>query len=101
MNNSTINAKLIFDENENKGNFVAKKNNSLSGTIFEIDSVFQQAQQYKYKIMDFRGTPGGVIKNAYRIAYYLILDTVEGGIFITRKYSEKALDRLNKDLKIK
>ncbi|GHT74603.1 hypothetical protein AGMMS50262_07890 [Bacteroidia bacterium] len=189
LNNSTINAKLIFDENENKGNFVAKKLdenrqklndyqlifsniqsetekeifnpeltksqkwkkfvkqtnskiekvdddldflllffanarntgfshfavmkenidlertlqgsqlesnmlndsvlyikiNSLSGTIFEIDSVFQQAQQYKYKIMDFRGTPGGVIKNAYRIASYLIPDTVEGGIFITRK----------------
>ncbi|MDR2461668.1 MAG: hypothetical protein LBD05_00450, partial [Mycoplasmataceae bacterium] len=33
---------------------------SLSGTIREIDSIFQQSQHYKYKILDFRGTPGGV-----------------------------------------
>ena len=58
---------------------------SLSGKNHEIDSIFQKSQDYKYKIIDFRGTPGGIIKNTYLVASYLIPDTIDGGVFITGK----------------
>ncbi|GHT19866.1 hypothetical protein FACS189429_7890 [Bacteroidia bacterium] len=51
----------------------------------EIDSVFDIYQPYKYKILDFRNMQGGVLKNVYKVASYLINDTVFGGSFRTQK----------------
>ena len=58
---------------------------SLSGNTNEIDSIFKKSPYYKYIIVDFRGTPGGVIKNTYLLASYLVRDTIDGGVFITRE----------------
>ena len=71
---------------------------SLSGKINEIDSVFHESQHYKYLVIDFRGTPGGVIKNTYLLASYLVTDTIDGGVFITRKcYDDENCIRCPKD----
>jgi hypothetical protein len=58
---------------------------TLSGKLSEIDSIFRIYRHYRYKILDFRDMPGGVLKNAYQLASYLVKDTVNGGYFVTRK----------------
>jgi carboxyl-terminal processing protease len=59
---------------------------TLAGELNEIESIFSVYQNFKYKILDFRNMPGGILRNTYTLASYLIADTINAGSFVTRRY---------------
>jgi hypothetical protein len=59
---------------------------TLAGELNEIDSIFSVYRDFKYKILDFRNMPGGILRNTYTLASYLITDTINAGSFVTRRY---------------
>jgi hypothetical protein len=73
-----IDAKPINDS------VVLIKFKTLSGKTSEIDSIFSCYKNFKIKILDLRNTPGGNFKSTFRVASYLLKDTVYAGAFISR-----------------
>jgi carboxyl-terminal processing protease len=87
---ANINLEKTSDDNQleaiaKNDSVVYIKIKTLAGRLNEIDSIFGSYQNFKYKILDFRNMPGGVLRNAYTLASYLIADTINAGCFVTRR----------------
>jgi hypothetical protein len=76
---------------------------SLSGTIEEIDSLFNKYVGYKntHWVIDLRNTPGGKFETAYQLADHLISKTkdirINAGAFVCRPYYENAAFKNNRE----
>lgn len=78
----------LYTMKEYDKNICYLKISSFTGSSQEIDSLFKiiNNKNYSFLIIDLRDNPGGGINSGLRTAQYLVNKTLNGGIFLTRKW---------------